>query len=141
MILGYTGPKNGMTHRQAETVRYLFNELGLRILHHGDCIGGDAQAHRLAKALAARVVIHPPVVSAFRALCHADEVWPEKPFLIRNADIAAEGVDGLIAALESRQERFRGSGTWATVRYARKAGRRVWKVWPDGTFECEDPQS
>ena len=37
-----------------------------------------------------------------------------------------------VQALEQEGERLR-SGTWATVRYARKKGRRVIVVRPDGS--------
>jgi predicted Rossmann fold nucleotide-binding protein DprA/Smf involved in DNA uptake len=43
--------------------------------------------------------------------------------LERNKDIVSES-DFLIAAPDSKKERLR-SGTWATVRHARKLGKRV----------------
>ena len=65
-----------------------------------------------------------------------------KPYLKRNHDIVAAGVDGLIAAPKDfvQPASLRGQGTWTTIGYARKAGRRIWIVWPDGTFKTEDPR-
>lgn len=52
------------------------------------------------------------------------EERPAKPYLERNKDIANEGIDGLIAAPSGWVEELR-SGTWATVRYARKLKRTI----------------
>lgn len=134
MILGFTGTQRGMTERQRATVLYLFNELQLAVLHHGDCVGADAQAHKLAIVLNARIVLHPPNDDKLRAFCgQANGVHPPKPYLARNRDIVREAHDGLVAAPKGASEEPR-SGTWATVRYARKACRKIWIVLPDGTF-------
>jgi len=145
MILGYTGPEIGMTPRQKDTVRYLFHELEISHLHHGDCVGGDAQAHKLAKNLlrggSACVTIHPPDKPRLRAYCQDyNEIRHELPYLVRNDNIAREGIDGLVAAVPTSAEILR-SGPWATVRYARKHKRRIWLVFPDGTFHEEPGRS
>ena len=140
MILGFTGTSAGMTQRQRATVRYLLMELQTTVLHHGDCIGADAEVHRDAKGLQIFIVAHPPEDSKKRAFCAgADVVCQFKPYLKRNCDIVLEGVDGLIAAPRNANEptNLRGQGTWTTVGYARQAGRRIWIVMPDGTFKEE----
>lgn len=142
MILGFTGTQRGQTARQRATVRYLFGELNLRVLHHGDCIGSDAQADQDARRVGAMIVLHPPEDPSKRAFCDYSlphEARDPKPYLVRNADIAREGRDGLIAAPKEYSEVLR-SGTWSTIRRARKLGRRIWIVWPDGTFREENPQ-
>ena len=142
MILGFTGTSHGMTQRQKATVSYLFNELPLHILHHGDCIGADEQAHRMAMKLSAHIVVHPPNDPKKRAFCWRSSDSPEviisltKPYLARNRTIVENARDGIIAAPRSSQETIR-SGTWYTVRYARKIKRRIWIVFPDGTFKEE----
>lgn len=60
MILGFTGTSHGMTQRQRATVKYLFCELLLTELHHGDCLGADKEAHNLALLMFVNVVVHPP---------------------------------------------------------------------------------
>ena len=64
-----------------------------------------------------------------------------RQFLSEQVDLSvvAEGVNGLIAAPGGFVEERR-SGTWATIRYARQAGRRIWVVKPDGSvsFEAEN---
>jgi hypothetical protein len=139
VILGFTGTKRGQTQRQRAAVRYLFAELGVTELHHGDCIGSDAQADcDIYARTTARVVIHPPEDDKLRALCHGKRttILPARSYLERNMDIAKDGVDGLIATPKEFEEVQR-SGTWSTIRRARKLGRHIWIVFPDGTFREE----
>lgn len=140
MTLGFTGPSHGMTERQAVTVLRLFKDLPLTKLHHGLCVGADATAHLLAREAAAYVVGHPPTDEKLTAkwlIC--DERRPQFSYLVRNRHVVAEGIHGLIATPKSRNEpnNFRGNGTWTTIGYARQANRRIWLVWPDGTFTEE----
>ena len=135
MRVGFTGTGKGMTVRQKVGVREAFVALGATTLHHGDCIGADAQAHAIARELGLRVVTHPgikkagaPVNHPARAFCDADEVRPVKPFPDRNTDIVLETA-ALVAAPRQKFEVQR-SGTWMTVRRARKFGRPVKIVWP-----------
>lgn len=44
MILGFTGTRQGMTDYQQAQVRRFLVAYQCTILHHGDCIGADAQA-------------------------------------------------------------------------------------------------
>lgn len=137
MTLGFTGTRKGMTQRQRDTVLYLFRELQLTELHHGGERHADSEAHRLALALGVSVHVHPgPAFKLSHDCLGADIVYEHKPNLTRNKDIVTMGVDGLVAAPRDRQEEQR-SGTWATVRYARKEKRRIWHVYPDGTFKEE----
>lgn len=89
-----------------------------------------------AVALGVKTIGHPPSDSLRRAYCAYDEERTPLPFLVRNHAIVDEGVDGLIAAPSGWVEEQR-SGTWATVRYARKLGRRIWIVLPDGRVKEE----
>ncbi len=126
-----------MTRRQRDTVAYLFRELELTELHHGDCVGADAQAHKIAKSTLARIVVHPPLSSSrLRSFCAGDESRKPCAFLVRNSHIVKEGIDGLIAAPRESTEQLR-SGTWSTIRKARRLGRRIFIVNPDGTFKAE----
>jgi len=125
MKIGFTGTQIGMTPNQ-------FGELARLIaigvtdnpceFHHGDCIGADAEAHSIADAFGCRIVIHPPTNTSKEAFCKVDSEWdtvlPPKPYLDRNHDIV-DACDVLLAAPKSIEEELR-SGTWATVRYARK---------------------
>src|SRR6266851_3665315 len=116
-----------MTQRQRATVRYLFHELQVTELHHGDCVGSDAEADKLALEMHARIVLHPPTDGKYRAYCNAGregitayELRLALPYLERNREIVREGVDGLIATPKdfTRPTHLRGQGTWTTIGYA-----------------------
>lgn len=139
MIVGFTGTKRGQTPRQRAATRALFAKLGVTVLHHGDCVGSDAEADYDARRLGATIVIHPPNDDELRAFCDwsmPHEIRDLKPYLERNHDIVNEGVDGLIATPKEMDEVLR-SGTWSTIRYAHKVGRRLLIIYPDGTYDYE----
>jgi hypothetical protein len=96
---------------------------GVTELHHGDCVGWDKQAHDAAKAMGIRTVAHPPSNPSMRAYCEADDVRAPLPYLDRNKAIVA-ACDRLVAAPD-RPEETR-SGTWSTVRHARREGVKGW---------------
>lgn len=131
MTCGFTGTQRGMRPRQLEAVRQLL--CNVTTLHLGDCIGADADAYKEATALGIKTIGHPPSNASKRANCKYDEELPARPYLMRNADIAFAGVDGLIAAPADFTVNVLRSGTWATIRYARSLKRRVWIVKPDGS--------
>lgn len=134
--LGMTGSQTGVTALQERALGQLIidlqEEFGLVEFHHGDCIGADAGGHDVAKRLGCKTVLHPPTTEAKRAFCEADEVRKPAPYLDRNHDIVDEA-DCMIA-LPDKHEVLR-SGTWATVRYAKKHGKELVVVYPDGSLE------
>lgn len=141
MMLGFTGPVGGMTPAQKETVLRLFQELPLTMLHHGMCVGADAEAHYLARAVGANITGHPPRNPKLYQLSLACEhLRPAYDYLTRDKHIVAEGINGLIATPETYVEpsSTRGDGTWTTINYARRAGRPIWFVWRDGTVTREN---
>lgn len=134
--VGFTGTQRGLTPPQRARLAYVLQSLaarGFRTLHHGDCIGADAEAHALAVQVGMGVVIHPPENASKRAFCTGDECHPTKPYLERNHDIV-DASSLLVACPGDMVEQLR-SGTWATMRYARKHTKRVMVLFPDGTFE------
>ena len=140
--LGFTGTHLGMTVQQEATLRKLLASKIVFEFHHGCCVGADAQAHGIAHDLHIKKVLHPPVNPAKRALCELDPgdvELPKKPYLDRDHDIV-DNTDVLIAAPASTREDIR-SGTWATVRYARRKGRVIMMIDPDGNLrrdgECQ----
>lgn len=131
MIVSFTGTQEGMTQRQKYALEDLLDELVVIELHHGDCIGADEEVNLIALTIGIRIVIHPPDDDNKRAFCKgADEVREPKPYLVRNDDIAEEG-EVLIATPKEYKEKVR-SGTWATVRYARKKNKNIFVIYPNG---------
>lgn len=76
-------------------------------------------------------------IQASAGLAHSDDIRDPLPPLERNHRIV-DACDVLIACPKDAQEQLR-SGTWATVRYARKQGKRVIVITPDGTVEDSQP--
>jgi hypothetical protein len=110
--------------QRAELIR-LLTELGPAELHHGGAIGADVECHEIALALGIpRIVVHPSNLSDQSADIRVDAarttvtVLPPKKPLRRNHAIAREA-DVLIAAPATAEEIER-SGTWSTVRFARR---------------------
>ena len=133
--IGFTGTQKGMTRKQMRQVRKALKMLQKRAepseaeFHHGDCEGADEQAHHLALGMRMKIVIHPPRVINKRAFCKGwYERRPVKEYIPRNHDIVDE-TWVLIATPKEHREVTR-SGTWATVRYAKKKGRKVLIFWP-----------
>lgn len=140
MIVGFTGSRSAMTEAQYLSLRQLLSELDPWEFHHGDCVGSDAQAHGLATALHVPTVVHPPDERRYRAFCQASlYTHAPKPYLERNHDIV-DASTILLATPNSPTERLR-SGTWATVRYARRRHRPLVVVNPDGTLAREPSES
>lgn len=134
--IGFTGTREGMTSSQIVAIdELLSDDLIIRWASHGDCVGADAQFHMIAREQGLFIKGHPPTDPKLRAYCDFDEMAEEKPYLVRNKDIVDE-TDLLIAAPKEMTEQMRG-GTWSTIRYARKAGKLIMIVWPDGSLRLE----
>jgi hypothetical protein len=70
------------------------------------------------------VCIHPPDNPRMRGYNRGHLLMKEKPYLERNLDII-ENADMLIACpVDKNREEVR-SGTWSTIRHARKRGIKV----------------
>jgi hypothetical protein len=129
--VGFTGTQRGMEPNQLSVVRYFLGGLAYTRLHHGDCIGADAQAHQIARRKGLSIHRHPPDNPSKRAFCDFDYDSPELPYLVRNQAIV-DFAEFMIAAPGEFEEQLR-SGTWATIRYARKTKTPLVIVYPDGS--------
>lgn len=119
--------------------------------HHGCAEGADVEAHAVIaqrkisltdprinkdKSLAlwgsVSIIIHPSKTSKGLIHCRRGDpvVLDSKPPLERNKDIV-NAIDVLVTTPRLHTEELR-SGTWATVRYARKMKRHIFIVWPNG---------
>lgn len=139
MKVGFTGTQTGMTAAQTAAFAILFGRLGAIEFHHGDCIGADDQADYIVSTRYSQValIIHPPINESKRAFCLKRNNWslsskelPAKDYIARNHDIV-DAATVLIATPKEDSNQLR-SGTWATVRYAKKQGKRVLIILPTG---------
>jgi hypothetical protein len=131
VVAGFTGNQDGMTKQQKRTFRKLLIENGVTELHHGDCIGSDADAHLIAKTMGLSIVKHPPVDDKKRAYCKGGRELPAKPYLPRNKDIV-KASSIMFATPRSFNEVVR-SGTWSTVRFAVDKKVKMLVIYPDGS--------
>jgi hypothetical protein len=134
--IGFTGTKNGMTFDQKNNFLVTLDELNdehhLEEFHHGDCIGADEDAHQIVETYFPHVMIHihPPENGYKRAFCKGGFSHQERPFLVRNRHIV-DLTDVLIATPDGDNEQQR-SGTWSTIRYAKKINKDVTIIGPSG---------
>lgn len=133
--IGFTGTQEGMPNKQIDNFVVIFSwfytrhPYGIEV-HQGQCIGADEQITYLVKKMpGVWVVSHPPLDTRRTHTIECDEVREPFPFIERNHNIV-DSVSMLLAAPRSRKEELR-SGTWATVRYARKMNKPLEMVWPD----------
>jgi len=131
--IGGTGTREGATQPQLDALRETLEGLGGTHYHHGVCVGFDAQSHAVARGLGLRVVGHPPVRTDLMATLDLDEERDPLPYLARDRRIVLE-THLLVACPRGREEELR-SGTWATVRAARRLRRPLVLIYPDGEMD------
>lgn len=138
MTLGFTGTSRLVPLAQREALARLVLELAPKYVDctHGGCVGADDLFDELACAHTSwHRWIYPSDIPSMRsqaALCREPwraTPWAPRPPLVRNGLIVERSV-ALVAC--PRGHEMRRSGTWSTVRLARKRGLPVTIVWPDG---------
>ena len=141
MIVGFTGSQEDLSLIQFDLLVEVLAEFEeITEAHHGDCIGGDLAFHLIVEDLRPDVVlhVHPPIEPAKRAFCATDVKYELKEYIERNHDIV-DACDLLIACPKMKE--VTRSGTWATVRYARKMGKPIAILWRDGKYTYENQSS
>ena len=104
------------------------------VLHHGDCVGADADAHQIARRAGVHIALHPPVDDSLRAFCDYDAWYDPKTYLDRNRDIV-DASRVLVACPGVMKEQHHG-GTWFTIRYALSIPEYpVAIIWSNGQVE------
>lgn len=137
--IGVTATRRGLTAQQLSSAAQSLQDMrdvaeGLPTLRHGCCVGGDEQLHRLARLAGYRIVGHPPTDRRWMAEGLDCDLWMDPlPFLDRN-HVIVDRCLSLWAFPGQVTELGRGSGTWATIRYAAKLPREGSIVFPDGTL-------
>lgn len=108
-------------------------------LRHGDCIGADAEAFRVAKRYGWYTIAHPPINPKQRAFTKSDLILPEKDYHDRNHDIVEMCSGELIALVPGPEKDFPRSGTWATVRHAKRMHLpQILLCWPNGVWSIAE---
>ena len=139
--LGFTGSQKGVTPNQLTVLRKFILELSQSFVidgFHGDCIGADTIFHAVCRKEGAREVYKFPCTITNKC-ANTDAVPladPRAP-LDRNREIV-HASDVMVACPGTSEEIIR-SGTWATIRYARKQNKQLYVIYPDGSFVEDNP--
>lgn len=132
LVVGFSGSRNGMTEAQSTMVWECLKRLRPEKLHHGDCVGADAQCHELALREGIEIYVHPPKNEKLRAFCQGGVVLESEDYLPRNRHIV--NVVELLIAAPSTSSHDHWSGTWYTINYAKKRRKTTFIVLPDGSL-------
>lgn len=135
--IGFTGTRHGLTQLQQSTLQEVLRRLQPAQLIHGSCIGADAEAHHLTRLFlpSCKIIVWPCTEGGMRARLDADVTMPLMAPLKRNK-VIVHSVEILVACPQTVDEVLR-SGTWSTIRYARKRGVPVYRISPDGSYHVE----
>jgi len=126
-----------MTMNQRTTFVKLVSKMKIEELHQGKCQGVDESAVEIVSKLFPKAVIHD-YPSNDKAIIY-ETIYPvksrrikhkRKPALKRNHDVV-DACDLLIACPHTKKEVLR-SGTWATIRYAKKVNKKMIIINPNG---------
>jgi hypothetical protein len=140
MRVTFTGTRNGMTPAQLRSAMNVFRDLSAMgqqvILLHGACHGADRQAH--------------PLIPLREMYPSNDEQWDWASNNAKESDVVyaidepirrnrrmVDSSDIVVAAPKGIHEEHRGSGTWATMRYARRKHRPLYTLWFDGSISFD----
>lgn len=135
MKIGFTGTRQGLTDAQIIFLSNILSSIPvIHEFHHGDCVGADQTVHKLISQFGNPWIVgHPPIDPKFRAFTRCHETREPLPYLKRNHNIV-DDTQRLLACPRGMNEVIR-SGTWATIRYARKQNKLIKIIFPDGTVE------
>lgn len=124
--IGFTGNRYGLNSNQKEEIKKILNSFTSIIISHGDCVGADTDFHKLCMDYRKEhpdktmiIHIYPPDNASLRAFNDGDVVFPTKPYLKRNMDILKNSSILIACPVDKNKEQLR-SGTWSTMRKARK---------------------
>ena len=132
MKIGVTGTREGSTDFQLQSAIDYMKSIPLPAeLHHGDCLGVDAEIAFAARELGWKVVCHPPTKLRLRAYHDSDEFREPAGYLQRDRAIVDEC--DFLMVLPLHMEWQNQGGTWYTHDYAVKINKPYKVFWPEKT--------
>lgn len=127
----FTGTRRGMTLKQIKQIEEWFaNTHNILEAHHGGCEGADRDFHDMLLYYIPihRIHIHPGRVEQLEWACQQQRQRKEihiyaiplgkKPELARNRIMVSQS--NVVLATPAQEQEVLRSGTWATIREARK---------------------
>jgi len=131
VVIGFTGNRYGITKKQKIAIKNILAEYENMTVMHGDCVGADSDFHDICVKYRKnnpdkKLTIHifPPTDNKHRAFKNGDLIMKQKPYLRRNDDILKNS-DILIACPIDKDNEILRSGTWSTIRKARKQNKII----------------
>jgi hypothetical protein len=131
MILGFTGTREGLrtiTSNRLCVIIDVLRSLGLKEVHHGQCVGADELMHLIACDAQIPVVVHPPINRKLVFDLNDEKFTKNKvtvlkpyDYLARNKHIVAASDIVLGTPLNTEVK----GGTWYTIEYAKEKGKKV----------------
>lgn len=136
---GFTGTRAGMTKQQMDLVRACLTLGKPAIIRHGAAFGADREFHAIwREELPKRFAdVWPADDKSVKLFDRQDNVSinPVLPPLQRNEEIVKRS-KFMIATPHSQQEEQK-SGTWMTVRCARRLEKPALIIWPNGVMTLD----
>jgi hypothetical protein len=133
MKIGITGTRKCITQEQQKSLHDLLESFIPYEMHHGDCIGADAQAHSVAILHEQKTVLHKPINTSLVANCLGDEERLPLEYHARDRQIVIE-TDILIALPLTEPMQTRG-GTYYTFSFSEKMKKPSIIIWPNGRVQ------
>lgn len=133
--IGVSGTRKGWTDAQKDKFQaYCLITQSISILHHGDCVGVDAQACAFAQSLGIHTISHPPINEDHRAHTEGNAiVLQAQKYMQRNRDIV-HSVEFMLFVPSDSEMRKTG-GTWLTYHASDQMKMPLMLIWPNGVVE------
>lgn len=133
--IGVTGTRDGMNKTQLTDLSALLKSkfTAGSEFHHGDCVGVDVEAAKVAKELGYRIICHPPEEEKLRGYFESDEYRTPDSYFARNRDIVND--TSMLIVIPYQDSPQRKGGTWYTHNYAVKVGKPVNILYPGRQIE------
>lgn len=131
--IGFIGNRYGLTLEQKDKIIAILDKYDNIIVSHGDCVGSDTNFHNICLNYRnehpnkyIRIEIFPSNDLTLRAFNEPDLLRGEKESNIRrNFDIIKNSSILIACPIDKNKEQLR-SGTWRTIREARKQKRLIY---------------
>lgn len=126
ITIGFTGTRKGLRVDQIDSIIKTLDIYTNIIVIHGDCIGADTDFHRTCLKYRIEypekkvtINIFPPIGNKLRGFNIGDHTHEPKDYLARNLAIVRASDIIIACPLDAQMQEIR-SGTWYTIRQARK---------------------
>ena len=131
MLIGITGTRSPLNTSQKDRIqKFLQNYYTHRSeLHHGDCVGADAEVADIAKRLGYKIICHPPIKNELRAFYSSDLTNVPQSYFARNRAIVDQTEHLIVAPFQDEWQP--NGGTWYTHDYAKKKNKPLTIFYPN----------